>query len=69
MLTQLEGKPFTLTLEGKSRKIGKIEAALISGDRQSLMVTVQMTDEEAAGILGAAQDKNEEQDDPGPFKP
>jgi hypothetical protein len=59
MLTQLEGKPLTISLDGKKRQIGVIEAARINGDRTAVFVTATVTDEEVAGILGAAQDKNE----------
>lgn len=58
-LAQLEGKPFVIYAEGKRRVIGIIEAARISDDRQALMATVKITDEVAAGVLGAAQDRVE----------
>lgn len=59
MLKQLEGKPFTISLHGKSRVIGTIAGATVEANRTALMVAVTLTDEEVAGILGAAQDKAE----------
>jgi hypothetical protein len=58
-LSQFEGLPLTITLDGKKRTIGRVEAARVSADRQALMLTAELTDEEIAGILGTAQDKIE----------
>jgi len=60
----LNGKPFYLKVDGKQRKIGEIDDAMISNGRTKLSVIVKMTDEEAAGILGAAQDKAEAAESP-----
>lgn len=59
MLTQLHEKPFVLKLDNKVRTVGVISDAVITPGRTSLLLTVTITDEEVAGILGAAQDKNE----------
>ncbi len=58
-LEQFKDKPLTLRLGGKTRVIGHIEAARISRDRTGIFITAAITDEEVAGILGAAQDRNE----------
>lgn len=58
-IKQLEGKAFTLKLEGKQRTIGKVTDARIDKSRTQVQVTITLTDEEAAGLLGAAQDKFE----------
>ena len=59
MLKQFENKPFYIKVNGKQRKIGHIVSLAVSPDRTGLDVTVKITDEESAGILGAAQDKAE----------
>lgn len=57
-LTQFEGLPVTITVRGEKRTIGHVEAARITSDRTGLLFSAKLTDEEAAGILGAAQDRN-----------
>ena len=59
MLTQLHGKVFTMALDGKSRKIGKITQAEIDKSRTRLELSIELTDDEIAGILGAAADRAE----------
>lgn len=58
-IKQLEGKPLTISLEGKTRKLGMIEFAQLQSARTRLVLEIKVTDEEIAGILGAAQDKAE----------
>lgn len=63
-ITQLEGTNFVVRLHGAVRNIGTIEDVRISPDRTGLQVTVKLTDEEVAGIFGAAADKAEREASP-----
>lgn len=59
-ITQLVGKPIVVYgKDGRKRKLGEVTSAHISDDRTGLMFHATITDEEVAGILGAAQDKNQ----------
>lgn len=57
LIPQLAGKQFVIKLDGRTRPIGEIAKASITNDRTVLTAVVTLTDEEAAGILGAAADK------------
>lgn len=57
LIPQLDGKSFVIKLDGRSRTIGRIVQTAITNDRKMLTLIVDLTDEEAAGILGAAADK------------
>lgn len=63
-IEQLEGKNFVIRLDGAVRNIGVIDDVRISPDRTGLQVTVKLTDEEVAGIFGAAADKAEREASP-----
>lgn len=52
---QLVGKPVVIYANGRRRVIG----AKLDDARKSIAFTADITDEEAAGILGAAQDRNQ----------
>jgi hypothetical protein len=56
-IPQLAGKPFILKLDRKVRDVGEIHKVEIDPQRTELWVNVKLTDEEAAGLLGAAADK------------
>ena len=58
-IDQLVGKPIVIYAGGKRREIGEVVSAHISGSRTGIVFHGKITDEEAAGILGAAQDKNQ----------
>lgn len=58
-IKQLEGKQFVIKLDGRTRTIGEISVANIDQERTELEIAVRLTDEEVAGILGAAADKAE----------
>ena len=57
MIEAFIGKPFVLKLDGKVREVGEIYIAEIDTGRTELELTVRLTDEEVAGLLGAASDK------------
>ena len=56
-IPQLAGKPFILKLDAKVRTVGEVKSAEIDPQRTHMWVRVDLTDEEAAGLLGAAADK------------
>ena len=56
-IPQLAGKPFILKLDSKVRTVGEVKSAEIDPQRTHMWVRVDLTDDEAAGLLGAAADK------------
>lgn len=63
-ITQLNGKPFVIKLDGRVRNIGEVANAVINPGRTVLDISITITDEEIAGILGAAADKGEREESP-----
>lgn len=53
-IPQLKGKPFIFKLDSKVRTLGDVTEFKIDEKRTTVQLTVSLTDEEAAGILGAA---------------
>jgi len=56
-IPQLKGRPFIFKLDSKVRTLGDVTDFKIDQKRTTAQLTVALTDEEAAGILGAAADK------------
>lgn len=58
-IDQFIGKPVVVYVGGRRRVIGEVTSAHIDKSRTGIRISATITDEEVAGILGAAQDKNQ----------